>query len=173
MTVTRSDLASGSLAAPTKEEVEDFLYHEAELLDNWRLDEWLELWEPGGTYWVPATDKPEGSPKTSLFLVADDWVRLQARVSRLKSKHAHVENPRSRTQRMVSNVRLTEGEGEGTIGVRAYFVVFRIRRELNDIYPGRYEHVLSYANGGLRFRTRKAILTLEALRPAGKVSVIL
>ena len=33
--------------------VEQFLYHEARLLDEQRLEEWLELFTDDATYWVP------------------------------------------------------------------------------------------------------------------------
>ena len=160
-------------AVPSRAEVEDFLFLEAELLDTWQLDKWLGLFEPGATYEIPATDTPEGDPHTSLFLVADDWERLQARVKRLSSRNAHVENPRSRTRRLITNVRVTPTAGAATVAVQASFVVYRMRYEITDAYIGSYHHVLSYGEGALHFRRRKAVLDLEALRPAGKVSVII
>jgi p-cumate 2,3-dioxygenase beta subunit len=160
-------------AAPSRAEVEDFLYLEAELLDDWRLDDWLSLFEPGGTYRMPATDAPDSDPNTSLFLISDDWGRLQARVKRLKSRNAHIENPHSRTRRFVANVRVAAGEQPGTVRVRANFTVYRIRYEHNDLYVGRYDHVVGWDGETLRFRHRKAVLDLESLRPAGKVSIII
>ena len=161
------------LTAPTRAEVEDFLFHEADLLDRWELDAWLGLFEPGATYEIPSTDLPDGDPHTSLFLVADSWERLQARVKRLNSRNAHVENPRSRTRRLVANVRVRPA-GDGTaVRVDANFVIHRMRYELVDTYIGRYEHLVGYGDGTLRFRSRKAVLDLEALRPAGKVSIII
>ena len=45
--------------AVTREKVEDFLYAEAELLDNWQLNEWLALFdEERGGYYMPASDQP-------------------------------------------------------------------------------------------------------------------
>ena len=41
------------IATVTRPLVEDFLYKEAALLDEWRLDEWLTLFEPGATYDIP------------------------------------------------------------------------------------------------------------------------
>ena len=159
-------------AVPTRPEVEDFLFHEAELLDGWCLDEWLGLFEEGGTYRMPATDAPDSDPETSLFLISDSWERLQARVKRLNSRNAHIENPHSRTRRIVGNVRVAAGEELGTVRVRANFAVYRIRYEQTDLYVGAYDHVLGWDGATLRFRHRKAVLDLDALRPAGKVSII-
>ncbi|MDP6228622.1 MAG: aromatic-ring-hydroxylating dioxygenase subunit beta, partial [Dehalococcoidia bacterium] len=44
-------------------EVEQFLYHEAALLDEWRLDEWLTFFTDDARYVVPTTDLPEGDPR--------------------------------------------------------------------------------------------------------------
>jgi p-cumate 2,3-dioxygenase beta subunit len=158
---------------PTRAEVEDFLFHEAELLDSWRLEEWLGLFEEGASYRVPATDAPDSDPETSLFLISDDWTRLRARVKRLQSRNAHVENPHSRTRRIIGNVRVAAGDDPGTVRVRANFAVYRLRYAVNDLYVGGYDHILAWDGTRLRFRHRKAVLDLESLRPAGKVSIII
>jgi p-cumate 2,3-dioxygenase subunit beta len=104
--------------------------------------------------------------------VADDKVRIRSRVGQLLGKSAWAENPPSRTRRMISNVRIRGVEGEN-ISVTANFVIYRMRFEQMDTYVGRYEHTLVARQGGLKIRARKAILDLEALRPHGKVSIIL
>jgi p-cumate 2,3-dioxygenase subunit beta len=156
----------------TRQTIEDFLYDEAALLDEWRLDEWLELLTEDATYEVPATDAPNGDPQSALFLVADDKVRIRSRVGQLLGKSAWAENPPSRTRRMISNVRIRRVEGED-IAVTANFVIYRLRFEQMDTYVGRYEYTLVQHQGRLKIRARKAILDLEALRPHGKVSIIL
>lgn len=156
----------------TRQRIEDFLYEEAALLDEWRLDAWLELFTEDATYEVPATDAPDGDPRSTLFLVADDRVRLRSRVGQLLGKSAWAENPPSRTRRMISNVRIRREAGEN-IFVTANFVIYRLRFEQMDTYVGRYEYTLVQRQDGLSIRARKAILDLEALRPHGKVSIIL
>src|SRR5205823_9383809 len=89
--------------AITRAEVEDFLYHEAALLDAWKLDEWLALLTDDATYRVPSNDRPESDPRSTLFTIADDIRRIRARVTRLQDPHAHAESPRSRTRRIISN----------------------------------------------------------------------
>jgi p-cumate 2,3-dioxygenase beta subunit len=165
-------VAAQQLHTITRQTIEDFLYEEAALLDDWRLDDWLELLTEDATYEVPATDAPEGDPHSSLFLVADDKVRIRSRVGQLLGKSAWAENPPSRTRRMISNVRIRRLEGEN-IFVTANFVIYRLRFEQMDTYVGRYEYTLVQRQGGLKIRARKAILDLEALRPHGKVSIIL
>jgi p-cumate 2,3-dioxygenase subunit beta len=156
----------------TREVVENFLYEEAALLDEWRLQEWLELLADDVTYEVPSTDTPDGDPRTTLFIIADNAERVHARVKQLLGKSAWAENPPSRTRRFISNVRIRRIEAD-TIHVTANFVVYRMRFQQVDTYIGRYEYALVLHAGVLKIRHRRAILDLEALRPHGKVSIIL
>ncbi len=165
-------VAGQQLHMMTRQAIEDFLYEEAALLDEWRLDEWLELLTEDATYEVPSTDTPDGDPQNTLFLIADDKTRIRSRVAQLLGKSAWAENPPSRTRRMISNVRVRQVEGEA-IHVTANFAVYRLRFEQMDTYVGRYEYTLVQRDGRLKIRARRAILDLEALRPHGKVSFIL
>ena len=152
-------------------EVEDFLYHEAALLDAWRLDEWLALLTDDATYRVPSNDQPESDPKAALFTIADDMRRIRARVARLKDPHAHAESPRSRTRRLISNVRIVE---QAPLRVEANFVVYRYRgNEDVRTYVGRYRYTLVRQDGGLRIKAREAILDAMELASLGTVSFIL
>lgn len=167
---TEHVLKSSSTAL--RHELEEFLYEEAELLDQWRLHEWLELFALQSRYLVPATDKPDGDPGRDLFLVQDDRFLLEQRVNSLLTRTAHAEYPHSRTRRMITNVRAAEVDH--TVRVTANFTVHRLRCEQIDTYVGQYRHVLERdKEGPLRFLTRKAVLDLDTLRPQGKVSIIL
>lgn len=141
-------------------------------MDEWRLQEWLQLLTEDATYQVPPTDTPGRDARTTLFIIADDALRIRSRVKQLLGKSAWAENPPSRTRRLISNVRVLESDGPN-IRVGANFAVYRMRYELVDTYVGRYEYTLVRRGNELRIRERKAILDLEALRPHGKVSFIL
>lgn len=161
-----------SVDALERAAVEDFLYGEAALLDEWRLDEWLELLTSDATYEVPPTDRPDGLPTETLFLVADDRFRIESRVQRLRSDNAHAEFPRSRTRRLITNVRLGD-VADGEMPVTASFIVYRIKYGNNDCYVGQYQHVLVVDDGRIRIRQKRAVLDAQSLRPLGLVSIIL
>lgn len=161
-----------TLRSSTRAQAEEFLYEEAALLDQWRLDEWLSLFAPDAHYCVPSLDAPTASPAESLVLVNDDFTRLKSRVHQLTGRFAWAENPRSRTRRLVTNVRLLS-EQDGVCEVRANFVVYRIQHEVVDTYIGAYEYTLLKHDDSFRIRRRKSILDLDALRPHGKLSFIL
>ena len=157
----------------SRAEVEDFLYHEATLLDEWRLEEWLALLTEDATYRVPPNDAPDGDPANTLFIIADDIARIRGRVKRLTSPEAHAEYPKSRTRRIVSNVRITGRDGDH-LDVAANFVVYRFKRdERIGEYVGRYIHRLRVDDGAIRIAERKAVLDSEELGGLGSVSFIL
>ena len=159
----------------TRLEVEDFLYEEAALLDQWKLDDWLDLFTADARYLVPTTDLPEGDPEIQgdqLVFIDDDISRLRGRVTRLKSRHAHREYPWSRTRRLITNVRITEAAGD-EISATATFTVYRIRGGQTGVYIGRYDYKLRRVNGALKIFFRRAVLDQESLTDTAAVSIVL
>ena len=154
-----------------RELVEDFLFREAELLDDWQLDDWVALFTEDARYVVPTTDLPEGDPQRDLVFIDDDITRLRARAVRLNSRHAHREYPWSRTRRFVSNVRVSE-TGDGQLSVTANVMVYRFRSGEGAPYVGSVHYTLRRDNGELKIAYRRAVLDLEALSWHGAVSII-
>src|SRR4051794_26732805 len=114
MTQAPSNTIPNQSAMLRRLQVEDFLYAEAAILDEWRLSEWLDLFTDDAMYVVPATDLPDGDPWQTLTVLTDDMARLRGRVTRLMSRHAYREFPYARTRRLITNVRIT-GEENDTI----------------------------------------------------------
>jgi len=159
--------------AVSRAEVEDLLYREADLLDGWRLDDWLALLTDDASYYVPPNDKPDADHRFTLFTIADDIVRLRERVIRLKDPNCHAEYPPSRTRRLITNVRIVDVEGD-TIAVAANFVIYRYRRGGHaQAFVGRYRYKLRRVGGLLKIAERRAILDAEELGALGSVSFIL
>jgi p-cumate 2,3-dioxygenase beta subunit len=157
----------------TRQQVEDFLYEEAALLDAWRLDDWLGLLTADAIYRVPSNDRPDGDHRNTLFIIADDINRIRARVTRLKDRSAHAEYPPSRTRRMLSNVRITGRDG-AVLEVEANFSVHRFRRNGNvRVYVGHYRYGLRLEEGRLRIAKRDAVIDSMELGSLGSVSFIL
>jgi len=157
----------------TRQQVEDFLYEEAALLDAWRLDDWLALLTADAVYQVPSNDRPDADPKDTLFIIADDIRRIRARVTRLKDKSAHAEYPPSRTRRMLANVRIVEQDGP-SLRVDANFIVHRFRRnEGIRQYVGHYRYELRAEAGRLKIAKREAVIDAMELGSLGSVSFIL
>jgi len=155
-----------------RNQVEEFLFREAALLDDWRLEEWVDLFTDDARYVVPSTDLPEGDPERDLVFIDDDIIRLRARVARLNSRHSHRESPRSRTRRFVSNVRVEE-TGDGELRVSANVLVYRFRSGEGAPYVGAIEYILRRNGGDLSIAHRRVVLDLEDLAWHGAVSIII
>ena len=152
-------------------EVEQMLYLEARLLDDWNLDEWLKLYTEDARYVVPTTDLPEGNPESDLVFIDDDYARMAARVVRLKSRHAHREYPWSRTRRFISNVIVTASHGD-EVEATASVAVWCFRAGESSPYVGRYDVRMRRVDGRLRICHKRAILDLEELSDHGALSII-
>jgi p-cumate 2,3-dioxygenase subunit beta len=154
-------------------DAEALLFHESALLDSWKLKEWAGLFTEDGVYLVPPLDCPDGAPDKDLFLIYDDRHRLEQRALRLLKSTAHAEFPRSKTRRLISNVRVMETHGD-VAHVAANFVVYRSRLDTLDCFPGHAEYeVVVRPDHQLAFRSKRAVLDLDTLRPHGKLSIIL
>ena len=157
----------------TRAQVEDFLYHEASLLDEWRLDEWEALLADDAAYYVPPNDNLEGDHRSTLFIIADDRERIRQRVIRINDPNCHAEYPKSRTRRMISNVRIVSVEGD-LVTVSANFVCYRFRRyERIREYVGGYRFVLRQSGDSFRIKERRVLIDAHELGTLGSVSFIL
>jgi p-cumate 2,3-dioxygenase beta subunit len=159
-------------AGPARGQVEDFLYAEATLLDEWRLSEWFALFAEGATYQAPTAGAPEDDdPTKSLFYIADDYVRLRERIGRLNKKEAHAEYPRSRVRHMISNVRII-AEADGTSDIACNFVVYRSKNGKVDTYFGHSLYTIDWSEKDWKIKAKRVVLDMDTLYP-GKLSIVI
>ncbi|MEN9709568.1 MAG: hypothetical protein RIQ68_1976 [Pseudomonadota bacterium] len=153
--------------------VEELLYEEADLIDQWKLDDWLALYTDDAHYYVPPSDVDgdTANAETSLFYILDDRIRLGERVTRLKKVGAHSEHPRSKVRHLVTNVRVSH-DGE-IIRARSSFVVSRAKDITHDLFIGHYLHEIVEQSGALKIAKKTCVLDMEALRPHARISIIL
>lgn len=157
--------------ADLRGKIEDFLYLEADLLDEWRIEEWFALFAEGATYEVPPTnDDDEDDPAKALFYIADDYVRLRERVVRLTKKEAHSEFPRSRQRHMISNVRVTALRN-GVADVTCNFVTYRAKRGVVDTYYGKHFYRIDCQANPWKIKSKRSVLSMDMLYP-GKLTII-
>jgi p-cumate 2,3-dioxygenase beta subunit len=155
-----------------RQQVEEFLYTEAALLDTWALDDWLLLFDEDAKYEVPCNDAPDGDPARDLMLIDDNYARLASRVTRLDSRRAHREYPHSRTNHQVFNVRVQDVSAE-ELSVTTSFTVWRFRGRRTSCYVGKYRYRLRRSDDGFRIAVKRAELDMTDLRSVGDVAIIL
>lgn len=163
-----------AIAMQRRMEVEDFLFQEAELLDNWKLPEWAKLYTDDARYEITSTTAPDplaADPAKSIFIVADDRERLTLRADRLMKKSAHCEFPHSKTRHMISNIRVTE-EG-GKLRTKANFVTYRTKSGRTSRYMGEAHYLLEPTGDGLKIKHKRCVLDLDTLNDQGRLTIIL
>jgi p-cumate 2,3-dioxygenase subunit beta len=156
-----------------RSEVEDLLYLEAFLLDEWRMEDWLELWAEDAEYIVPTNDNPDADPDRDLMYINHDYRLLNGLVVRLMSVHAHREYPWSKTRHVVTNVRVLGDDEDGVVHADAVFTVWRFRNKDVESFVGRYELRLRRVGSELRLSGKKIVLDAWTLAPYGAISVVL
>jgi p-cumate 2,3-dioxygenase beta subunit len=156
----------------TRARCEEFFFEETALLDAWRLDEWYDLFTEDAVYEVPMAGLPDSDSAVTLFYIADDHRRLRHRVDRLNKTSAHAEWPRSVGLRMISNVRVLETT-PGGVRVDCKFTTYRTKNNVTDTYFGTHRYLLREIDGKIRIAAKRTILAMNALRPQGRVSIIL
>jgi len=154
-----------------KQEVEDFLYHEAELLDERRYEEWLDLFTDDAHYWMPMrrnvpADEPERENTregTDVNWFDEGKDTLTRRVKQIRTGVHWAEQPPSRICHMVSNVQILEHRPD-EVAVKSRFLLYRNRVETEtDILVGKREDLLRRVNGELQIARRKIILDQSVL----------
>jgi 3-phenylpropionate/cinnamic acid dioxygenase small subunit len=155
----------------TRDEVEEFLYHEAELLDERRYEEWLELFTEDAHYWMPMRrNVPADEPEREFTREGTDvnWFdegkdTLTRRVKQIRTGVHWAEQPPSRTCHMVSNVQILEARPDA-VTVKSRFLLYRNRVETEtDFLVGKREDLLRREGGLLRIARRKIILDQNVL----------
>ena len=138
-----------------RERVEEFLFHEAKLIDEHLYDEWLALWTEDGLYWVPC-NTDDADPALQAMLIYDNRARLGERIYRLTSGAAWAQQPRSRTRRLISNVEVRENEGG--YAVESNCIIAELRRSRQDIFAARMLHTLRQAGDSFQIALKKVLL---------------
>jgi len=154
-----------------KEEIEAFLYHEAELLDERRYEEWLDLFTEDAHYFMPMRrNVPHDEPEREFTRAGRDvnWFdegkdTLTRRVKQILTGIHWAEEPPSRTCHIVSNVQVLAADA-AEVTVKSRFLVYRNRVETEtDFLVGKREDVLRRRDGGWKIARRKIVLDQNVL----------
>ena len=166
-----SDMTDALHDLVRQHQVEQFLYHEAALLDARRYDDWLALVAEDIHYWMPIRrtvtldnlDREFTKPG-DMALFDDDIEDLRFRVEKLKTGSSWSEDPPSRTRHMISNIRVLADDGD-EITVEVAFRLFRSRmNDKVDDWVGRREDTLRRNGDGFLLCRRHIYLDLTVIQ---------
>lgn len=160
-------------------EVEQFYYHEADLLDSGRYVDWLDLLADDLDYWMP-TRSNRLRRQQALSIAArgeaafydETKESLAWRIRRFDSGMAWAEDPPSRTRHLVTNIVVTHIDPEESPGftvddliVRSAFLVYRNRLEREEnVFAGARTDVLRRVSDGLQVVRRTILLDQNVLQ---------
>lgn len=160
-------------------EVEQFYYEEADLLDDGRFADWLELLADDLEYWMPTrTNRLRRQQALSIAARGEaafyDETKesLAWRIRRFDSGMAWAEDPPSRTRHLVTNIVVHhvdpdkhEGFAENDLHVRSAFLLYRNRLEREEnLFAGRRVDILRRVAGGLQLARRVILLDQSVLQ---------
>ena len=159
-----------------KQDVEAFLYHEANLLDDRRYEEWLDLLTDDVRYWVPMRRNVKfGELEREFTREGQDinWfdegkTTLTQRVRQILTGVHWAEEPLSRLSHLVTNVEITEAMPSAAdaeeVSLRCRFIIYRNRVATEtDILVGRREDRLRRVDGGWMIAQRQVFLDQNVL----------
>lgn len=145
-------------------EITDWLYHEAELLDDGRYRDWLTLLAEDLRYLVPLRVTREREAVSDVIVGMahqdDDWDAMEMRVLRLETDYAWAEDPPSRSRHYITNIRVAAGEAENEYTVKSNLLLYRTRGDnpVYDLLPGQRTDTLRRIEGGLQLVKRVVML---------------
>jgi 3-phenylpropionate/cinnamic acid dioxygenase small subunit len=136
--------------------IEQFLYHEARLLDTQQYEAWLALFTDDATYWVPLEHGQKDALETS-SIIHDDRTLLELRVKQARHPRAHARLPLARTVHQVANVMIL-AEDKGEVRVASTLQVIEWRNERQRSWGALVEHRLRRAGESYRIAHKRVDL---------------
>ena len=160
-----------------RSDIEDFLYAEADLLDERRYREWLDLLAEDLIYFMPMrrnvkfgqqAERENTRQGSGISWFDEDKWTLSKRVDQILTGVHYAEEPLSRVSHMVSNVRIKAVRGsledphEVDVGTR--FLVYQNRVEYEThTFVGRRNDILRKTADGWKIARREILLEQSIL----------
>jgi 3-phenylpropionate/cinnamic acid dioxygenase small subunit len=158
-------------------EITNLVLREAQLLDDWQLDDWLDLYAEQAIYWLPINEDVD--PRVEPSIIYESKPMLALRVEQLMRQNRRAQTPRSECMRMVSNIVVS---GAGTDRAAARYNLLLIELRAGDwrqsglgekrLYGGRCD--VQYVKNGASWKIlHKKISLLDRKQPVSGLSFIL
>lgn len=142
----------------TRDDIIDFIYAEARMLDEGRYSEWLDLWLPEGFYWMPL-DYKQTDPVNATSLLYEDNFMLRLRVERLNGARTFSQKPKSRCHHVIQRPFVDEfdaGAGRFVTNTSMHYVETRLDEQ--QLLAITAIHELKLVEGKLRIANKKVEL---------------
>ncbi len=152
--------------------IQQFLAHEAHLLDDGKWSEWLELYAPGAIYWMPL-DPAQTDPVGHASLLCDDAILRELRCRRWAERTTDLGalslQPTPRTIRHLSNLTVAPGASDEALTARAGIMLAEYARGEVRTHHAHARWRLMRTAGGYRIAEKR----VDLLNASGALSDIL
>ncbi|MCR9134781.1 MAG: aromatic-ring-hydroxylating dioxygenase subunit beta [Alphaproteobacteria bacterium] len=140
----------------SREQLIDFIYDEARMLDEGRYDEWLALWLDDGHYWMPL-DYKQTDPHLVTSLLYEDMFMLRLRVERLNGARTFSQKPKSRCHHVIQRPFVDEMDGDRFVtNTSMHYVETRLDEQF--LLALTATHELRLVDGALRIASKRVDL---------------
>ncbi|SMG11827.1 aromatic-ring-hydroxylating dioxygenase subunit beta [Paraburkholderia susongensis] len=138
-------------------DVEQFLFHEARLLDTRAFDGWLDLWTPDGMYWMPH-ESGQTSPRDHISLFWEDATLREVRVRRITNPRNWSQQPVTRTARVIGNVMIDGTDDAGRLIVHSTFMLAEWRNAQRQLAGLTTHKLVAQESGGWQIYLKRVDL---------------
>ena len=148
---------------PTRDDLIDFVYREAELIDERHFDAWLALFADDGRYWIPA-NPGQTDARLQVSLMLEDKLLLKARIERLAGDRTFSQQPASRCQHVLQRPSVTAMDHQrGHYRLRTRYLYVEARGADQQVFACTAAHTLVRVDEGLRILEKRVdILNADA-----------
>lgn len=121
-------------------DIAQFLYREAELLDDRCFRDWLGMLSEDIAYTMRTVvnaqtrDRRKGVEPPTTWIFNDTKFQLERRIARLETGMAWAEEPPSRTRHVISNLRASPSEAADEYDVRVNYILYRSQKQRDETF---------------------------------------
>lgn len=151
------------MSFPARDDIIDFVYEEARLIDDGLYQDWLDLWTPDSYYWVPLEYEQE-SPKYVTSLLYEDSFLRTLRVRRLDGARTFSQKPKSRCSHVLNRPHIVSMDQKaGTFVTSTAFHYVETRLDEQFLLAAKARHELVLIDGALKIQLKRVdILNCDA-----------
>lgn len=161
-------------------DIQQFLFLEAALLDDWKFRAWLDVLDDDIRYTMRTTvnaqtrDRRKSIQPPTTWLFNDNKFQLERRIARLETGMAWAEEPPSRTRHLITNCQVTETDTPNLFDVRVNYILYRAQKERDEMtYVGtRFDRVRRQENDGQWRLVERNIVLDQAVILSHNLSIL-
>jgi len=137
--------------------VEQFLFREAQCLDDRQFEDWLALWDGDGRYWVPRFHR-QANPFEQVSLFWEDKMLREVRVRRVSNPRNWSQQPPTRSSHLVGNITIQGLDAAGRLIVRSSLHYTEWRGDQRQLAGTVHHKLMATDDGGWRIYLKRVDL---------------